>query len=379
LADNLSDLRERIEKIIVAKNLDGQPVTVANLKISGSMTVLLKEAIKPNLVQTIENTPCLVHAGPFGNIAHGNSSIVADKLAIKLADYVVTEAGFGADMGAEKFFNIKCRFSGLKPSVTVLVCTIRALKAHSQKFKIIAGKPLDPRLLSENIPAIEAGATNLVKQIENVLIFGVPVVVAINRMPEDTDSEIKVVTQIAIAAGAETAIVSNVFAKGGSGGTQLAETVIDVADQVVAPSSLDSDTLKGWNAEGPTRPNKFKPLYSLKLSIRKKIETIATKIYGATGVEYLPGVRTKMKQFEQWGLNNLPICMAKTHLSISHDPKLKGAPTSFTLPVRDLKVSAGAGFLYVLLGEISTMPGLPLSSRAELVNLDKEGNVSNLT
>ena len=379
LADNLSDLRERIEKVIVATNLDGQPVTVANLKIGGSMTVLLKEAIKPNLIQTVENTPCLVHAGPFGNIAHGNSSIIADKIAIKLADYVVTEAGFGADMGAEKFFNIKCRSSGLKPSVAVLVCTIRALKAHCRKFKIIAGKTLDPRLLTENIPAIEEGAANLVKQIENVLAFGIPVVVAINRMPADTDSEIEVVKQIGIAGGAEAVIVSNIFAKGGNGGIELAEAVTDVADRVVALSSLDSDTLKDWNEERPTRPNKFKPLYSLKSSIRKKIETIATRIYGATGVEYLPGVRTKMKQFEQWGLGNLPICMAKTHLSISHDPKLKGAPTGFTLPVRDLKASAGAGFLYALLGDISTMPGLPLSSRAELVNLDKEGNVTNLT
>ena len=379
LADNLSDLRERIEKIIVAKNLDGQPVTVANLKIGGSMTVLLKEAIKPNLIQTVENTPCLVHAGPFGNIAHGNSSIIADKIAIKLADYVVTEAGFGADMGAEKFFNIKCRSSGLKPSVAVLVCTIRALKTHCRKFKIIAGKPLAPRLLTENIPAIEEGAANLVKQIENVLAFGVPVIVAINRMPADTDSEIEVVKQIGIAGGAEAVIVSNIFAKGGNGGIELAEAVTDVADRVVALSSLDSDTLKDWNEEKPTRPNKFKLLYSLKSSIRKKIETIATRIYGATDVEYLPGVRTKMKQFEQWGLGNLPICMAKTHLSISHDPKLKGAPTGFTLPVRDLKASAGAGFLYALLGDISTMPGLPLLSRAELVNLDKEGNVTNLT
>ena len=357
LAENLLDLRERIEKIIVAKNLDGQPVTVADLKVGGAMTVLLKEAIKPNLIQTVENTPCLVHAGPFGNIAHGNSSIIADKIAIKLADYVVTEAGFGADMGAEKFFNIKCRSSGLKPSAVVLVCTIRGLKAHCMEFKIIAGKPLNPKILRENIPAIEEGTSNLIKQIENVLTFGVPVVVAINRMPEDTNSEIEVVKRIAISVGAEAATVSNVFSKGGDGGIELANAVIHAADQL----------------------NEFKPLYSLKLSIKKKIETIATKIYGAAGVEYLHGVRTKMKQFEKWGLGNLPICMAKTHLSISHDPKLKGAPTGFTLPVRDLRVSAGAGFLYALLGEISTMPGLPSSSRAELVDLDEKGNAINLT
>ena len=225
------------------------------------------------------------------------------------------------------------------------------------EFKIIAGKPLNPKILRENIPAIEEGASNLIKQIENVLTFGVPVVVAINRMPEDTNSEIEVVKRIAISVGADAATVSNVFSKGGDGGIELANAVTHAADQ----------------------PNEFKPLYSLKLSIKKKIETIATKIYGAAGVKYLHGVRTKMKQFEKWGLSNLPICMAKTHLSISHDPRLKGAPTGFTLPIRDLRVSAGAGFLYALLGEISTMPGLPSSSRAELVDLDEKGNTINLT
>ncbi len=356
LASDLSDLRRRLGKIIVAIDRDGGLVTAEDLKCAGAMTVLLKDAIKPNLIQTLENTPCLVHAGPFGNIAHGNSSIIADKIAIKLADYVVTESGFGADMGAEKFFNIKCRYSGLKPDAAVLVCTIRALKAHSGQFKIVPGKPLDSELLEENLPALEEGGANLVKQIENVRAFGIPVVVAVNRMTEDTEAEIEAIRRLALAAGAETAAVSNVFAKGGEGGIELAEAVVSAAQ----------------------KKSTFKPLYSLKSSIRKKIETIATQMYGASGVEYLPGVRTRIKRYEEWGLSNLPICMAKTHLSLSHDPNLKGRPTGFTVPVRDILASAGAGFLYVLLGEMSTMPSLPSSPRGQLIDIDEAGNPVNL-
>ncbi|MBI1930389.1 formate--tetrahydrofolate ligase, partial [Candidatus Poribacteria bacterium] len=356
LASDLSDLRRRLGKIIVAIDRDGGLVTAEDLKCAGAMTVLLKDAIKPNLIQTLENTPCLVHAGPFGNIAHGNSSVIADKIAIQLADYVVTEAGFGADMGAEKFFNIKCRYSGLKPDAAVLVCTVRALKAHSGRFKIVPGKPLGSELLEENLPALEEGGANLVKQIENVRGFGIPVVVAVNRMTEDTEAEIEAIRRLALDAGAEAAAVSNVFAKGGEGGIELAEAVVSAAQ----------------------KKSTFKPLYSLKSSIRKKIETIATQMYGASGVEYLPGVRTRIKRYEEWGLGNLPICMAKTHLSLSHDPNLKGRPVGFTVPVRDILASAGAGFLYVLLGEISTMPSLPSSPRGQLIDIDEAGNPVNL-
>lgn len=356
LASDLGDLRRRLGKIIVAIDRDGGLVTAEDLKCAGAMTVLLKDAIKPNLIQTLENTPCLVHAGPFGNIAHGNSSVIADKIAIKLADYVVTESGFGADMGAEKFFNIKCRYSGLLPAAAVLVCTIRALKAHSGRFKIVPGKPLDSELLEENLPALEEGGANLVKQIENVRAFGIPVVVAVNRMTEDTEAEIEAVRRLALDAGAGAAAVSNVFAKGGEGGIELAEAVVSAAQ----------------------KKSTFKPLYSLKSSIRKKIETIATQMYGASGVEYLPGVRTRIKRYEEWGLGNLPICMAKTHLSLSHDPNLKGRPAGFTVPVRDILASAGAGFLYVLLGEISTMPSLPSSPRGHLIDIDEAGNPVNL-
>jgi formate--tetrahydrofolate ligase len=356
LASDLQDLRHRLGKIIVGVNREGAPVTAEELKCAGAMAVLLKDAIKPNLIQTLENTPCLVHAGPFANIAHGNNSILADKIAIKLADYVVTEAGFGADIGAEKFFNIKCRYSGQKPDAAVLVCTIRALKAHSEQFRIILGRPLPSDLLEENLPAIEAGGANLIKQIENIQTFRVPVVVAINRMPEDTEAEIDTVKQLAMNAGADDAVVSDVFAKGGAGGVELAEAVVSAAE----------------------KPSRFKPLYSEKSSIRKKIETIATQMYGATDVEYLPGVRTKIKQYEGWGFGHLPICMAKTPLSLSHDPNLKGRPTDFSVPVRDIFVSAGAGFLYALLGEVSTMPGLPSSPRGQIIDIDAAGNPVNL-
>jgi formate--tetrahydrofolate ligase len=295
LSSNLKDLRQRIGKIVLADTFDGRPVTTQDLKVAGSMTVLLKDALKPNLIQTIENTPCFVHAGPFANIAHGNSSILADKIALKYSDYVVTEAGFGADCGAEKFFDIKCRTSGLIPDAVVIVCSIRALKAHSGRFKIVAGMPLDTCLEKEDIRAIEEGICNLEKQIENVSIFGIPVVVAVNRFSCDTDKEINFVNKKAKEFGAYDCCVSEVWAKGSKGGLELAKSVIKASKE----------------------KNNFKFLYPLDMSIKEKIKTIATRIYGARDVEYLPLAEEKIKIYTENGYDKLPVCMAKTHLSLS--------------------------------------------------------------
>lgn len=356
LTDSLSDLRKRLGRIVVAATYDGGLVTAEDLKVAGAMAVLLKDAIKPNLMQTLENTPCFVHAGPFANIAHGNSSILADKIALKLADYVVTESGFGADCGAEKFFNIKCRYSGLIPNAVVMVCSIRALKMHSGKFKVIAGRPLDEGLLKENLDAIELGSSNLKKQIENMKLFGVPVVVAINRFSTDTEREIELVREKSLAFGAEEAVVSEVWAKGGEGGRELAEVVVRVAE----------------------KPAKFDFLYPLEMSIKEKIETIATKIYGAKGVDYSGQSLKKIEFYTKKGFDNLPICMAKTHLSLSHDPVLKGAPRDFILPIRDIRASIGAGFLYPLCGEMRTMPGLPSVPAGTKMDIDEQGKVVGL-
>ena len=337
LSEDLKDLKARIAKIILADSLNGKPVTTKDLKVAGSMTVLLKDAIKPNLIQTIENTPCFVHAGPFANIAHGNSSILADKIALALSDYVVTEAGFGADCGAEKFFDIKCRASGLVPDAAVVVCSIRALKAHIGRFKIVAGMPLDTCLEREDIQAIEEGICNLEKQIENVSGFGIPVVVAINRFSCDTDKEIDFVRRQALACGAYDCCVSEVFSKGSKGGLELARAVIRASKE----------------------KNNFRFLYPLNIPIKEKIKIIATKIYGAKHVEYTSMAEEKIKVYTERGYEDLPICMAKTHLSLSHDPNLKGRPRDFIIPVRDISVSIGAGFLYPLCGTMQTMPGLP--------------------
>ena len=356
LTSDLKDLRKRLGKIVVAFNVDGKPVTTEDLKVAGAMAVLLKDAIKPTLMQTLEHTPCFVHAGPFANIAHGNNSIIADRIALKLSDYVVTESGFGADCGAEKFFNIKCRISGLVPNAVVVVCSVRALKMHSGDFKVVAGKPLSEDLLRENTDAVERGACNLEKQIENMKQFGIPVVVAINKFTSDTKNEIEVIRKKAIAAGAEDAVLSEVWEKGGEGGRDLAKAVDKAAN----------------------KPSNFKFLYDINASIKQKIETIATKIYGAKDVQYDPEAEKKIALYTKLGYDKLPLCMAKTHLSLSHDPNLKGAPKGFTLPVRDVRASVGAGFLYPLCGTMRTMPGLPSEPAGERIDLDQNGKIVGL-
>ena len=356
LTSGLKDLRERMGRIVIGMNRDKKAVTAEDLRCAGAMTVLMKDALKPTLMQTLENSPALVHAGPFANIAHGNSSVIADQIAVKLADYVVTESGFGADIGAEKFMNLKCRASGLKPDAVVLAATIRALKMHSGKYRIVPGKPLEEGLLRENIEDIEAGGCNLRKQVENMNSFGVPVVVAINRFATDTDKEVETVRRIALEAGAYDAVVSNVHAEGGKGGEALAEAVVRAAEE----------------------PSDFKYLYPLDISIKEKIEIIAKKFYGADGVEYTPVANRQIKNYPELGYDKLPLCMAKTHLSLSHDPKLKGEPKGFTVPVREVRASIGAGFLYPLLGEMRTMPGLPSVPAGANVDIDDDGNIVGL-
>ena len=356
LTSGLQDLRQRLGRIVLATTKEGKPVTAEDIKVAGAMAVLLKDAIMPNLLQTLDNTPCFVHAGPFANIAHGNSSILADKIALKLSNYVVTESGFGADCGAEKFFNIKCRISGLRPNCVVLVATIRALKMHSGKFSVVAGKPLDSGLLKENLRALEEGCVNLEKQIENMRQFGVPVVVAINRFSSDTKKEVELIRKKALAAGAEDALLSEVWAKGSRGGTDLARAV----------------------AKACEKKSNFKLLYPQNWPIKKKIETIAKKIYGAGDVQYEEAAERAIALYTKLGYDKLPLCMAKTHLSLSHDPKLKGRPKGFTLPIRDVRASVGAGFLYPLCGAMRTMPGLPTHPAGEKVDIDKNGNVKGL-
>lgn len=350
LATSLKDLRERLGRIIIGSTRDGKPVSAEDLKCAGAMTVLMKDALKPNLLQTLENTPAFVHSGPFGNIAHGNSSIVADQVALKCADFVVTESGFGADLGAEKFMNIKCRYSGLTPNAAVIVATVRALKMHGGVGKIVAGKPLPDELMRENIPAVEKGCENLIQMIENMKLFGIPSVVAINTFHTDTRAEIEAIKTLAREYGAEDAIESNHWARGGAGAEELADAVVAAAQ----------------------KPSKFSFLYPLEASIEKKMETIATKVYGADGIDILPTAKKKIKQFNEWGpkYTHLPICMAKTHLSLSHDPTLLGRPRHFTVPIRDIKASVGAGFLYALLGDMRTMPGLPSKPAGEAVDID---------
>ena len=356
LTTDLEDIRKRLGRIVVALNKDGDPVTAEDLKVAGAMAVLMKDALMPNLMQTLENTPAFVHAGPFANIAHGNSSIVADEIGIKMGDYLVTESGFGADIGAEKFMDIKCRYSGLKPDVAVVVCTIRALKMHSGDFTVVAGRPLDPGLLEENVDAVARGCVNLEKHIENMKLFGIPVVVAINAFPSDTKAEEEVVAEKSKAAGAFRVAKYDGWANGGAGSEELAYAVVEAADQ----------------------PSDFKFLYPLDISIKEKIETIATKIYGAGSVSYTAIADKQIAQFAKAGFDKLPICMAKTHLSLSHDPALKGRPTGFDFPIREVRASVGAGFLYPLCGEMRTMPGLPTTPVGEKVDIDEEGKVVGL-
>jgi formyltetrahydrofolate synthetase len=360
LASDMKDLRERLGRIVFGTDKKGNPLTAEHLKVAGAMTVLMKDALMPTLMQTLEHTPVFVHAGPFANIAHGNSSIVADKIALKLvgADgFVVTESGFGADMGMEKFFNIKCRFSGLIPNCVVLVASVRALKMHGGGPTVVPGKPLDPAYTQENLDLLRKGLANLTQHIENVLKFGIPVVVAINRFTSDTDAEIELVRKAAVEAGAEGAYVSNVWAEGGKGGAELAEAVVKACE----------------------KPSNFRFLYPLDIPIKEKIEIIAREIYRADGVDFLPAAEKKIELYTKLGYDKMPICMAKTHLSFSHDPTLKGAPRGYRLPVRDIRASVGAGFLYPLCGEMRTMPGLPARPAFVDVDLDLEtGRVKGL-
>jgi formyltetrahydrofolate synthetase len=315
----------------------------------------------PNLMQTLEGTPAFVHAGPFANIAHGNSSIIADKIALKLvgADgYVLTEAGFGADIGMEKFFNIKCRYSGLVPNCVVLVATIRALKMHGGGPKVVAGQPLDPAYTEENLDLLKKGSPNLAKMIQNARAFGIPVVVAVNRFSGDTDAEVELVRRVAIEAGAEDAVRSNHWAEGGAGAVDLGKAVIAAC----------------------RKPAHFRFLYPLDVSIKQKIETIVREMYGGSGVQYSPEAEQKIALYTRCGFDKLPICMAKTHLSLSHDPDLKGAPTGFIVPIRDVRASVGAGFLYPLLGTMSTMPGLPTRPAYYDIDIDPQtGDVVGLS
>jgi formate--tetrahydrofolate ligase len=356
LTTGLEDIRDRLGRMIVAYTRDSKPVTCEDLKVAGAMAVLMKDAIKPNLMQTLEHTPCFVHAGPFANIAHGNSSIIADMIATRLADYTVTESGFGADIGMEKFMNIKCRASGLVPDCVVLVATVRALKMHSGKFRVVAGKPLDPGLLQENPDVVAEGCCNLERHIENARLFGVPVVVAINRFTTDTEAEFNVIVERAKAAGAGWVTHSNVWAEGGKGGVELAEAVVEACEA----------------------PKKFRFLYELAWPIKKKIETIATRMYGAARVTYEKEAEQAIERYTRLGFDKLPICMAKTHLSLSHDPAVKGAPSGYTFPVRDVRASVGAGFLYPLCGTMRTMPGLPTTPAGEKVDVGPDGRVVGL-
>lgn len=353
LTTDLADMRDRMGRMVIGTNRAGDPITADDLGVGGALTVLMKDAIMPTLMQTLEGTPAFVHAGPFANIAHGNSSIVADQIALKLVGpegYVLTEAGFGADIGMEKFFNIKCRYSGLVPNCVVLVATIRALKMHGGGPKVVAGAPLAPEYTEENLELLEEGCSNLRVHIRNARRFGVPVVVAVNRFHNDTDAEVELVRKIALEAGAEDAVMSNHWADGGAGSVALGEAVIAACEQ----------------------PSDFKFLYPLEQSIKEKIETIARKMYGADGVEFSEKAEQQIASYTRNGFDKLPICMAKTHLSLSHDPTLKGAPTGFTVPVREIRASVGAGFLYPLLGTMSTMPGLPTRPAYYDIDLDLE-------
>ncbi len=349
LTTSLPDMRERFSRMVIGTNSQGEPVTAEDLGVAGAITVLMKDAIMPNLMQTLEGTPAFVHAGPFANIAHGNSSIVADQIALKLADYVVTESGFGADIGMEKFMDIKCRYSGLIPNVVVLVATVRGLKMHGGGPKVVAGRPLDKAYTEENLALLEAGMPNLLRHIENAKKFGVPVVVAINSFKYDTDNEIKMLKRLVEESGS-VAVQATHWANGGAGAADLADAVMDAAK----------------------KPTDFKFLYPLDLPIKQKIEIIAREIYRADGVDFSPEAEERIELYTRNGFGDLPICMAKTHLSFTADAAVKGAPTGFRIPIRDIRASVGAGFLYPLVGSMRTMPGLPSRPVFYDVDLDLE-------
>jgi len=351
LTTSLTDLQERLGRIVVGRDHDGQLVTAREIGCVGAMTALLRDAIRPNLVQTCEHTPVLVHAGPFANIAHGNSSVLADLAAIRLADFVVTESGFGADCGAEKLFDIKCRVSGITPDVEVLVCTVRALKYQSQRFDIKPGKPLPPKLFDEDLDALQAGRANLEGHLELLRKFGVPVVVAINRFPTDTDRELEAVRLIALQAGASHVAISDAFARGGAGTEELARAVISACEL----------------------PSCFRSLYPLDLPLLEKLEVVAREIYGSAGLEVEPHALQQLESYQELGFGGLPVCIAKTQYSFSHDPKRLGRPQGFRFPIREVRLSAGAGFVYALAGDISTLPGLPASPAALRIGINEQG------
>ena len=352
----LRNLRERVGRVVFGTSKDGRPLTLEDLGVAGAATVLLKDTLHPTIMQTLEGQLAFVHAGPFANIAHGNSSILADRVALHLGEYVITESGFGADMGMEKFFDIKCRTSGLVPDCVVLVATVRALKTHGGGPKVVLGRPLDPAYTEENLSLLQAGMPNLLAHIKNSRRFGVPVVVAINSFPTDTWAEVNAIKEAALGAGASDAVLAEHWAKGGEGATELAAAVVKACEE----------------------PNEFSYLYPLNLSIKNKIEIICKDIYGAGEVEYSPTAERQIADFEAAGFGYLPICVAKTHLSISHDPALKGAPEGFTVPVREVRAAVGAGFIYPLLGEMRTMPGLGSKPAYLNVDIDAEGNVVGL-
>jgi formyltetrahydrofolate synthetase len=350
LTTSLKDMRERLGKMVIGLSKSGEAISAEDMGIAGALTVLMRDAIKPNLMQTLEGTPVFVHAGPFANIAHGNSSILADQIALKLADYVVTESGFGADIGMEKFMDIKCRTSGLIPNVVVLVATVRALKMHGGGPKVVAGKQLDPAYTDENLNLLRAGVPNLQHHIKIARKFGVPVVVAVNTFATDTPAELELIRKAAIEAGAEDAVVARHWGEGGAGAVDLAKAVVKAAEQ----------------------PSSFQYLYPLEKSIKEKIEIIAKQVYGADGVDYTPEAEEQVKAYTRLGFDKLPICMAKTHLSLTADPTIKGVPTGFRILVREVRASVGAGFLYPLLGKMSTMPGLPTRPAFYDIDLDLE-------
>ncbi|GAB4409400.1 MAG: formate--tetrahydrofolate ligase [Anaerolineae bacterium] len=356
LTTGLKDLRQRVGRVVIGSSRAGKPITLEDLGVAGAVTVLLRDALMPNLLQTLEGQPAFVHAGPFANIAHGNSSILADQIALRLGEYVVTESGFGADIGMEKFFNIKCRYSGLIPNAVVVVATIRALKMHGGGPKVTPGMPLDEAYTSENLELLEKGGANLAHHIQIARKFGVPVVVAVNRFASDTPAEVALVKRIAEEAGAEAAVMSDHWARGGEGALELAEAVVAACN----------------------KPSNFRFLYDLNLPIKQKIEIIAREIYGADGVTYEPLAEKQIAFYEESGFGNLPICMAKTHLSLSHDPNLKGVPKGFVVPVREVRASVGAGFVYPLLGTMSTMPGLPTYPAFMNIDIDEDGKVVGL-
>ena len=356
LTTSLTELRQRLGRIVVGYTRAGTPVTAEDLEGAGAMAAIMRDAVKPNLMQTLENTPVLVHAGPFGNIAHGNSSVIADLIGIHTGDFLITEAGFGADMGAERFFNIKCRTSGLTPDAAVMVATVRALKAHSGNHRIVAGKPLPEALLAENPDEVHIGGANLRKQIANIQQHGVTPVVAINAFPGDFASEHQAIREIAASMGVRVA-VSTHFVDGGAGAAELAEAVIEAAQE----------------------PSTFALLYPDEATLREKIETVATKIYGADGVDYNPRAARQLDSYERNGFGRFTVCIAKTHLSISSDPTLKGAPTGWRLPVREVRASVGAGFVYPICGDMRTMPGLSVSPAATRIDLDADGQIVGLS